>query len=67
SKCVICKKSVEWGERLCILGTGLPHMDLDGKIGLEQVRDFQDVCRMGSKCVNSKTSVEWGERLCIYP
>ena len=38
SKCVISKTSVEWGERLCILGTGLLHMDLDGKIGL--VRTF---------------------------
>ena len=34
SKCVISNNSVEWGERLCILGTGLPHMDLDGKSGL---------------------------------
>ena len=38
SKCVISTKSVEWGERLCILGTGLLHMELDGKIGL--VRTF---------------------------
>ncbi|CDI83062.1 hypothetical protein, conserved, partial [Eimeria acervulina] len=65
SKYLISNTSVEWGERLCILGTGWLHMDLDGKSGLKHVRDFQDVCRMGSKCVICKNSVEWGERLCI--